>query len=143
MKSNGFIRMENQKNDEIRLLNKKYDDLRIIKDNEIGKYEHLEKRYRTLNEENKNENKWNKTLNNENEQLKEKNKTLIAKVKVKSRGNELQLVKAVLQHYVLEEIIKDANYHPSTTKNVKSDIYGIITPVFPQMLNELSMEPMI
>ncbi|RIA82731.1 hypothetical protein C1645_493116 [Glomus cerebriforme] len=59
-------------------------------------------------------------------------------VKVNPKENELQLVKAVLQRHVLEEIIEDANHHLSKTESLERNIYEMITRVFPQMLNEFS-----
>ncbi|RIA82244.1 hypothetical protein C1645_862979 [Glomus cerebriforme] len=60
-----------------------------------------------------------------------------AQLKLKPKENELQLVKAVLQRHVLEEIINDANHHLSKTESLESVIYELIT-LFPQILVELS-----
>ncbi|RIA94120.1 hypothetical protein C1645_818505 [Glomus cerebriforme] len=68
-----------------------------------------------------------------NKSLEEDNNKIIDKL-----GISFNKLSNLLKENQKSSTIYYANYHPSTTKNVKSDIYGIITHVFPQMLNELS-----
>ncbi|RIA90471.1 hypothetical protein C1645_876059 [Glomus cerebriforme] len=77
--------------------------------------------------------------------LREINKLLYTykcKSQVKSKEIDLLLVKAVLQRYVFDEIIKGINYHFLSNKDLGSlerDIY-LMTYEFLKMLNELSIK---